>query len=156
MDDIRGVFEVGATAVNQHDLTQRIAADLEVYQLDTPENWPTFAITAVSPTNAAANLPELHAALEQAARAYDKIWVAAEITPSRWPLIHFIKKGFHQLVIFYVNRLGEQQIKFNDRILRAANLLAAAQTAQDEETAVLKQQITHLQNKINEIEKRQP
>ncbi|VAW42978.1 hypothetical protein MNBD_CHLOROFLEXI01-4753 [hydrothermal vent metagenome] len=154
MDDIRGIFEIGATAVNQNDLARRIAADLEVYQLDTPENWPEFAITAVSATNATTNPPELYASLEQAARAYDNMWVAIEIKPSRWPLVNFIKRGFHQLVIFYVNRLGERQIKFNDRILRAVNLLAADQAAQNNETAALKQQIIRLQNQIDKLEKR--
>ncbi len=155
-NNISAVFEMENTAVSPHDLAAKITAILEKHPLDTPQNWPEFAITAVSPANATADLTDLYAALEQAANAYDQIWVPAEITPSRWSLLTRVKKSFHQLVLFYVNRLGERQIKFNDRILRAVNLLASAQAARDEEIISLQQQITRLQNQIEQQENHQP
>ena len=155
IDKISALFEMENTAVSPDELSQKIAATLARYSLETPASWPEFAITS-TPPDAAPDLHQLYAALEQAARAYDQIWVTAEITPSRWPLLNRIKKSFHQLVIFYVNRLGERQIKFNDRILRAANLLAAAQSVRDEEITRLKGQIAYLQTRLDEREKRQP
>ena len=155
MEDIRKTFEINTPTINQAELAQHIAEDLASHSLQAPERWPEFAITAVSPTNSSPDLTDLYAALEQATRAYDQIWVKVDIKPSRWPLLDRLKTSFHQLVVFYVNKLGERQIKFNDRSLRVANLLAAAQAAKNEETAVLKKQIAALQNRLNELEKQQ-
>jgi hypothetical protein len=155
MDDIRKTFEIGTATINQDELTQCIADYLAMHPLKTPERWAEFVITAVSPPHPNSALTDLQAALEQATRAYDQIWIKVDITPSRWPLLDHLKKSIHQLVVFYVNRLGERQIKFNDRILRTVNLLAAAQSAKNEETAVLKQQITALQQRLNELENQQ-
>ncbi len=153
---IEATFAMENTAVSLDDLAGKIAATLEKYPLCGPASWPEFAITA---SDLAATTPDpagLHAALEQAVRAYDQIWVTAEMTPSRWPFVTRIKKSFHQLVIFYANRLGERQIKFNDRILRAVNLLAAAHTAKDAEIIRLRQRLTQLENRLDQQEHRQP
>ncbi|KAA3658847.1 MAG: hypothetical protein DWQ04_23885 [Chloroflexi bacterium] len=155
MDDIRKTYEIRTTTIKQDELAQCIADHLAMHPLKAPQRWAEFAITAVSPTNANPDLADLHTALAQAAHAYDQIWVEIDITPSRWPLLDRIKKSLHHLVIFYVNRLGERQIKFNDRILRTVNLLAVAHSAKNEETAVLKQQITSLQHRLNELERQQ-
>ncbi len=154
-NNISAVFEMENTAVSPDDLAGKIAATLEKYPLRGPASWPEFALTANDLTAAAPDPASLHAALEQAVRAYDQIWVTAEITPSRWPFVTRVKKSFHQLVIFYVNRLGERQIKFNDRILRAVNLLAAAHAAKDVEITRLRQRLTQLENQLDQQEHRQ-
>lgn len=152
-DEIINLWEMKNTAVSPTELAAKIDATLKKNPLHAPKNWAEFALTAVSPTAANPDLADIYATLEQAARAYDQIWVATEITSSRWPLINRIKKSFHQLVIFYVNRVGQQQIRFNDRILRTAKLLADRQAARDEELANLKKQIKHLQNQLAEQER---
>jgi len=152
---IEATFTMENTAVSPDDLAGKIAATLEKYPLREPASWPEFALTANDPAAATPDPANLHAALEQAVRAYDQMWVTAEITPSRWPFVTRIKKSFHQLVIFYVNRLGERQIKFNDRILRAVNLLAAAHAAKDAEITRLRQRLTQLENQLDQQEHHQ-
>lgn len=155
VENINEVFKIGGlTAVNQGQIAHTIAAELEAQPFSTPEHWAEFAITAVSTPNQATSDSELHSALAQAAAHYDQIWVSMDLADSSLPLLSRIKKNFHSLTLFYVNRLGEKQTRFNDRILRAANALAGKQLQQEAEIAELKEQIAQLQAAIAEMEQK--
>jgi hypothetical protein len=155
LDTIRQVFEIGVTAVDQNALAQRIAHNLQAHNLQTPDTWPAFVLTAVQPPENAPFTPELYAALAQANQHYDKIWVEMSLAKTRFPLLKRLKRSAHQLVLFYVNQLGQRQIAFNDRILRVVNRIVSTQAERDADMEALKQQIAALQARIEELEQKQ-
>ncbi|MER3543082.1 MAG: hypothetical protein C4311_00400 [Chloroflexota bacterium] len=69
--------------------------------------------------------PELYDELYQANMAYDKAYVSLDLTPTRLPLVgglwQRLRRAAHNLVIFYVNRLGAAQIAFNRHAVRVLN-----------------------------------
>lgn len=149
------VFKIGGvTAVNQQQIAHTIATELEAQPFTMPEHWPEFAITAISNPNQSTGDSELNSALAQATASYDQIWVSMDLAESSIPFLTRIKKNFHSLALFYVNRLGEKQTRFNDRILRAANALAGKQMQQEAEFAELKELIAQLQATIAEMEQK--
>ncbi len=53
-----------------------------------------------------------------------KLFVTKSPTPLIGPLIDWLRTKFHQLVIFYINQLAEQQAEFNNHILQAVGLMS--------------------------------
>lgn len=153
MDDlgkIREVFQI--SGMDQEEVTRCIAANLELHQQQTPVTWPEFAIQPARAGEDPSLPADAYASLEQASQAYDKVWVSSTSITSRIPLTAGLKQAFHQLVVYYVNQLGERQMIFNDRILRVVNHLVQGQTAQDAEIVALRRQVADLQARLEEVE----
>jgi hypothetical protein len=72
--------------------------------------------------------PDFYDHLYQASLAADVDKVRVELTPSRLPLFgpitQALRRSFHDLVIFYVSRLAEQQAEFNRHLLAALSALS--------------------------------
>ena len=153
-ENIFEVFTINIPAQDKQTLQNAIVMNLEEHQLSAPENWAEFTITAVSNPQQSDNNAQLLSALTQATECYDQLYVDADITDTSLPLFTRVKQSFHQLVLFYVNKLGEKQTRFNDRILRVVNPLVQKQLQQETEIAELKAQIAQLQTKISELEQK--
>ncbi|MBK8905046.1 MAG: hypothetical protein IPM53_27950 [Anaerolineaceae bacterium] len=152
-DAIRQVFELGETAVNQTDLANRIHANLQTHRLELPADWPSFALNAESA--AASSTANVYATIADAVKAYDQIWLEPAIPTSDNSLLARLKRPLHQLTLFYVNKLGQKQIIFNDRLLRAVNSLASLDEEKGREIQALREQMTHLQQRIEALEQKQ-
>ncbi len=145
------VFELEKTAVNSTILAQQISTNLQVRSLKLPTDWPSFALTIdIPPTPSAAH--HLRTAIAEAVKAYDQIWLELAIPASDNSLMARLKRPFHQLALFYVNRLGQKQIVFNDRLLRAVNSLANLDEEKSREIQVLRAQVAELQQRIQGLE----
>lgn len=155
VDTIQETFALEKTAVNHQQLSHRIAANLQAHQLQTPKTWASFALPQDFAAQPVASAAELKRAFEQAAQSYDQIWVENAISASGNSLITRIKRLFHQLVIFYVNLLGQRQIKFNDRMLRLAQQLIIADAQKAAEIENLCSQVDKLQKQIQQLEQQQ-
>jgi hypothetical protein len=152
---IRQLFELEKTAVNQNALAERISENLKKHQLQTPDKWATFALPTTLAENETITNADLLAALEQAAQTYDKIWVDLSLSPTDNSITTRIKRLFHQLAIFYVNKLGQKQIKFNDRLLRVVQQLIVVENEKDAQIRGLQEQLARLQKRVQEMEKSQ-
>lgn len=68
--------------------------------------------------------------LYHAALLHDQIGVRLHVTPVNVPLIgriiEWARGKVHQLVLFYVNQLAEQQTRYNYHLLQATSLLSQA------------------------------
>ena len=153
-ETVRHVFELEKTAVNQDDLARQITKNLKKHHLDTPNQWPTFTLASTL-DGYHSDLASLQEAFNRATKSYDTIEVALSFTPSDRSLMARIKRPFHQLVVFYANRLGQKQIKFNDHTLRLFNQLIASNAKKDTEIKELQSQLKFLQNRIQEIDQGQ-
>lgn len=152
-DFIRQVFELEKTAVNQDRLAENISENLKKRHLKSPTQWPTFALAPNQTNNESFSSSGLIVALDNATQSYDKIWLELSIPASDTSLSARIKRPFHQLVLFYVNNLGQKQIKFNDRLLRIINKLTVSDGSKDAEIRELKEQLAELRNRVQELEK---
>lgn len=72
--------------------------------------------------------PQFYEHLYQAGMVYDRMGVKMEAAPINMPLIGplltNLRAKLHELVIFYVNKMADQQVQFNIHILQAVNALA--------------------------------
>lgn len=95
--------------------------------------------------------------LFQALGAYDQTRVEAYLSPSTVPLIgplwQRLRRLAHNLVLFYLDRLSDRQIHFNEQLIRALEGLV-----HDLETepspAALQEQITVLREQLAELQTR--
>ena len=70
---------------------------------------------------------ELISHLQEAFYIHDQLKVSVDMRkagpPLIGPLLNWVRKQFHQLVIFYVNEVTTRQIKVNFHLIKAAYLL---------------------------------
>lgn len=152
-ETIRHVFELENTAVNTANLAQRISTNLQTRSLTLPTDWPSFALTIDA--DAAPSAATLHTAIADAVQAYDQIWLEPAIPTADNSFWARLKRPFHQLVLFYVNKLGQKQIIFNDRLLRAVHSLARLDDEKNREIEALRAQVAQLQQQIRDLEQKQ-
>ena len=86
------------------------------------------------PEAAAGNRPpEYYEELFRAALAQSRNEVDLLVTPTRVPLVgpvvDFVRRKFHELVVFYINRSAMNQAKVNHHILAALSILGQADPA---------------------------
>jgi lipid II:glycine glycyltransferase (peptidoglycan interpeptide bridge formation enzyme) len=97
----------------------------------------------------------LREAFNNAIKEYDKIWLELSIPAADKSFAARLKRPLHQLVLFYVNRIGQKQIKFNDRMLRIVNHLVTSEEKKENEIKELQERLAHLQKRIEELEQDQ-
>jgi hypothetical protein len=72
--------------------------------------------------------PEFYDHLYQAGLTFDVGHVQADLTPITvpvaGPLLQWLRRKFHDLVIFYVARLADQQAEVNQHLLSALSILS--------------------------------
>jgi hypothetical protein len=151
-ESVRQVFQIADAAVDQDALAHRLAANLERHNLQSPETWPEFVIVPTRPGERPQFPDEVYTSLAKANAAYDQIWVQPNVVPSRFSLFTRLKRAFHQLVIYYVNQLGERQMVVNDQLLRVVNQLVARHEQPDLQIAELQQRITELEARLEQLE----
>jgi hypothetical protein len=103
---------------------------------------------------------EVYDELYHANQTFDKSYVSLYLTPVRIPLLsalwQSVRARIHGLVLFYVNRLGETQIRFNSHVVRVLN--AMVRDIDEDETpdqvAALEAKIVRLERTVQELEAR--
>ena len=154
-NNISKVFSLRIPAEDIQQLEEAIQSHLEARQFSAPNQWSEFMITAVSSSHSQTENKELISALSQATEYYDQLYVPLDIIDSSIPLLTRMKQSVHQLVLFYVNKLGEKQTRVNDRILRVINPLVNKQLQQETEIAQLKEEIAQLKATIAQMEQKE-
>jgi hypothetical protein len=103
---------------------------------------------------------EVYDELYHANQTFDKTYVTLYLTPVRVPLLsalwQSVRAKIHGLVLFYVNRLGETQIRFNSHVVRVLN--AMVRDIDEDETpdqvAALEAKVVRLERTVQELETR--
>jgi hypothetical protein len=90
--------------------------------------------------------------LYQADQTYDKLYVTPYLTPVKIPLFgalwQKLRGALHSLVVFYVNRLAEVQMRFNDHTVRVLNGIVRGLDADQTPSRV-----TELERRVDALEK---
>lgn len=166
-NDPESIIQIEDPEIDVETVMARIREGLAEHALEQDVEFPTFAVTRAR-RGADPRFPEeLYYQLEQANLNYDQTWVELSLVETELPLLgHFItrfKHELHQLVVFYVNRLGERQVTMNDALVRTLNELVeslemepAPQNLSDEdsETESTRQQLAAVQRELAELRTR--
>lgn len=151
-DDLTDVIQIDDPQIDADEVARRVAENLRAHGLgeEGEAEFPEFAIVPPRFEEGARFPATLYHELEQAALAYGRTWVAPQPVASRLPLLARLKRAFHRLVVFYVNRLGERQMVVNAALLRV--LTQMVKTLDDERSA--RQEVAALQCEVAEMRAR--
>ena len=98
----------------------------------------------------APDLPgDLRFALHDVLSTSNPIGVETALETALRSPVQRLKRAFHQLVIFYVNKAIGQQVGFNTAAARALNLLATRIAANEIEIAVLRHELETLRAELD-------
>ena len=151
MFDVSQILEIADPALDVDAIAQRIQENLRAHSLKS-RDFPEFAVTPPL-WDTGSRLPEsLYYDLAHAARAYQQTWVTLSPLTSKVPLWARIRQAFHRLVLYYVNRLAEQQMVVNAAMLRALNRLVATLAKPDAEVAALQAEVASLRARVAQLE----
>lgn len=87
----------------------------------------------------------------------EQIGVGLSLTSSRWPLIgsliQRVRLALHQVVIYYVNMLAQQQVRVNTYNARAWSVLMADLEAKSAEAETLRREVDELRLRLDKLER---
>jgi len=153
--DLEEIVKVDETAVDKTALLQQLVQNLQTHDADTQVSFPTFELAELpSPENARFS-PELYQRLARLHAQYDQLVIESNPIPApAWGerLLAAVKRPFHQLAVFYVNKLRIQQTAVNDDLRRILHLLLTELEQPDPRIAALEAEITRLQARLAALE----
>jgi hypothetical protein len=103
---------------------------------------------------------EVYDELYHANQTYDKLYVLPYLAPTRVPLLgslwRRVRAKVHGLVLFYVNRLGETQMRFNSHVVRVLNGMVRDLDEDEtpEQVASLHTKVLRLARTVQELDAR--
>jgi hypothetical protein len=174
-NDPESIIQIEDPEIDVETVMARIREGLAERALEQDVEFPTFAVTRAR-RGADPRFPEeLYYQLEQANLNYDQAWVELSLIETELPLLGpFItrfKRELHQLVVFYVNRLGERQVTMNDALVRTLNELveslegepapeglpheAGEASSTQQQLAAMQQELAELRIRLERLEARQ-
>lgn len=148
--DLNELIQLDETRIDKTAVLQRIAAQLAARDWAVDVSFPTFVLAA--PDDAAGRFsPELHARLQALLRSSDQVWVEEEAAAGQSVLgraAAALKRPFHQLAVYYVNKLGARQTAVNDDVRRLLHQLVREAAQPDPRVARLEAEVAALQAEI--------
>jgi len=103
---------------------------------------------------------EVYEELFEANQVYDKTFVTPYLTTVRIPLLgalwQRLRAQFHSLVIYYVNRAADAQVRYNAHVARILNgvVHGVDRDPMPERIEVLTQRVAELQRRLQALEAR--
>ena len=152
-DAIRDVIRIDDPQINGAEVVDRVTENLLAHSLDENIDFPQFAVAPPRFTDKARFPAALYYDLKQATSAYGQVWVELDPVESRIPLLARIKRAFHRLVVYYVNRLGERQTMVNGALLRALNQMVKTLDNSEAEVVSLRHQVAELRARLDRLER---
>lgn len=102
--------------------------------------------------------PAIYEDLEQARRELGSLHVGVYLTPTRAPviggLLHRVRRAFHQLVVYYVDRLADAQTRINMRLVSTLSGIVAYIDGEDqgEKMRRLDAKVLELEDRMRDLE----
>ena len=121
------LIQLDETQIDKTAVLQQLEQNLATRQFTNP-SFPTFQLELDNlPTDGtlSATLLQKLAQLNDQSR---QLWLEPQLPPAKTApqrLMNWLKRPFHQLVVFYVNKLGQQQNEINDQTRQLITLLIA-------------------------------
>jgi hypothetical protein len=142
-------FEIEGNDIDAEAIMQEIRARVRARRAEAKArglDWEAYADGLYPLPPEAVLSRDLHEAVHYTGLDYDKIPVEIALTETRLPLIgglvQRLRSAFHELVLFYVNRLAARQVRFNEQTARALACLVRD----------LESEIRDLRDRLAEVE----
>ena len=146
--ELTKIILIADPEIDATDLAARIEANLRAHDLTGPENFPAFEIGPLETEPRTALDFDLH----QAREAYAQTWVSADVPEDGLPLLGRVKRALHELIVYYVNRLAAQQMRFNAALLR---IISGRRSECHSDQAALRREIEQLRARVERLERQQ-
>jgi len=122
------LIQLDESRINKTAVLQQIAQNLDQHQLISPVDFPAFQLDLDNwPQNGQPSGKLLQKLAQLNAHA-SQLWLEPELPPAKTAverLLNRLKRPLHQLVVFYVNKLGQQQNEINDQMRQLITQLIA-------------------------------
>jgi hypothetical protein len=129
-DDVSDSIEIRDPAIDSEAVMRLIRENIRLRRAQAEAqglNYEAFVEGLYAANPAARFSHTLYYDLRRMSVSYDKIGVGLSLTETRLPLIgplvQRVRAGLHQLVLYYVNMLAGQQVRYNEYSLRALSTL---------------------------------
>ncbi|WP_420645721.1 hypothetical protein [Candidatus Leptofilum sp.] len=122
------VIALDETHIDKTAVLQQIEHNLAKRQFTHPASFPTFQLELENLPQNGSLSAELLQKLAQLNEQTSQLWLDPELPPARTAterLLNRLKRPFHQLVIFYVNKMGRQQNEINAQMQQIITQLIA-------------------------------
>ncbi|MCP5101625.1 MAG: hypothetical protein GY943_39275 [Chloroflexi bacterium] len=114
--------------------------------------FPTYELTLAHYREDGHFSPALFSRLTQLHEKHDRLWVEpdTQTQPTGWiqRLMGIVKRPFHQISTYYVNKLAQQQLEINNSTHKLINQLILELQQPDPHIAELKAQIADLEKQL--------
>ncbi len=151
-EGLTDVIRIDDRRIDARDVIQRVAENLFIHGFDESVEFPEFDVVPAQ-YEAGARFPvTLYYDLEQAALGYGRTWVQLRSIESRFPLLARLKRAFHRLAVYYVNRYGERQMMVNGALLRVLNTLVKTLDGSESEIVALRHELADLRARLEHLE----
>ena len=160
-DDLNNIIEIRDPAIDAEAIMRRIREAIRQRRAQAEAQGVDYEafVEGLSRANVGARFDQsLYYDLRRMSVAYDKIGVGLSLTETRIPLVgalvQRVRRGLHQLVIYYVNMLAGQQARFNEYEVRALTTLVKAleDGPTPSEMDALRTEVAQLQARIAQLE----
>lgn len=127
------LIQLDETQIDKTAVLQQLEQNLATRQFTSP-SFPAFQLelgNLPADGTLSATLLQKLAQLNDQSR---QLWLEPQLPPARTTLqriLNWGKRPFHQLVVFYVNKLGQQQNGINDQMRQLITLLIAEMNQPD-------------------------
>ncbi len=164
-DDVQ-VTESGASEIDAEAIMRQIRGNIRVQRAQAEAqglDYEAFVEEICGSQDSTRFDCSLYDALRRMSVSYDKVGVRLSLSGSSIPLIaplvQRLRGGLHHLVIYYVNHLAGQQVRFNERVVRALATLvkelekeptSAQAEALQQEVAQLRIEVERLRAKVEQ------
>lgn len=113
------LIQLDKSRIDKTAVLQQIEQNLAARPFTEPPNFPTFQIELKSLPQDGQLSSVLLQKLVQLNEQASQLWLDPELPPAKTMKDHVLnrlKRPFHQLVVFYVNKMGQQQNEINDQM----------------------------------------
>ncbi|WP_420629569.1 hypothetical protein [Candidatus Leptofilum sp.] len=110
------LIQLDETRIDKTAVLQQVEQNLAQRQFTSPASFPTFQLEVDSLPQNGSLSAELLQKLAQLNEQSSQLWLDPELPPAKTAterFLNWVKRPFHRLVVFYVNKLGQQQNEIN-------------------------------------------
>ncbi len=122
------IIQLDESRIDKTAVLRQIEQKLALHQLDDTVKFPTFQPELPMLHENGSVSAELVQRLARLNAQASQLWLDPQLPPATTAtgrLANWFKRPFHQLVVFYVNKLGQQQNEINDQMRQLIGQLIA-------------------------------
>lgn len=122
------LIQLDESRIDKTAVLQQIEQNLALHQLENAVTFPSFHIELPNLNTNGRMSVELVQRLARLNSQASQLWLEPQLPPAKsaaGQILNRLKRPFHLLVVFYVNKLAQQQNDINDQMRQIITQLVA-------------------------------